>query len=209
MDEIWVPSDHNLRTFADAGVDPSKLYKVPETFDTELFDPGVKPLDVEGLEGFVFLSVFSWIDRKAWDILLRAWFAEFKARDDVTLLLKTDASLAPPGTDCRREVERFVREQLAVEPGKGARVVVLDRHLETTDVPRMYRTADAFVLAVARRGLGPAVHGGHGDGMPTIATRWSGNLEFMDDDNSYLVDYALVDAASDSWVRGHRWADPR
>ena len=57
----------------------------------------MKPLDVEGLEGFVFLSVFSWINRKAWDILLRAWFAEFKARDDVTLLLKTDAAISPGG----------------------------------------------------------------------------------------------------------------
>jgi glycosyltransferase involved in cell wall biosynthesis/GT2 family glycosyltransferase len=208
MDEIWVPSDHNLRSFANAGVDPSKLYKVGETFDRELFDPGVKPLDVEGLEGFVFLSVFSWIDRKAWDILLRAWFAEFKARDDVTLLLKTDAALAPRGTDCRLEVERYAREQLGIKPGKGPRVVVLDRHLETADVPRMYRTADAFVLASHGEGWGRPYMESMALGMPTIATRWSGNLEFMDDDNSYLLDYKLVDAPSDSWLRGQRWAEP-
>jgi tetratricopeptide (TPR) repeat protein len=45
-------------------------------------------------------------------------------------------------------------------------------------------------------------------GLPTIATRWSGNLEFMDDDNSYLLDYKLVDAPSDSWLGGQRWAEP-
>jgi glycosyltransferase involved in cell wall biosynthesis/GT2 family glycosyltransferase/Flp pilus assembly protein TadD len=208
MDEIWVPSDHNLKSFAAAGVDPKKLHKVPETYDTELFDPGVKPLDVDGLEGFVFLSVFSWIDRKAWDILLRAWFAEFKARDDVTLLLKTDAAIAPQGTDCQREVERFVRDQLGIKPGKGARVVVLDRHLETADVPRMYRTADAFVLPSHGEGWGRPYMEAMAMGMPTIATRWSGNLEFMDDENSYLLDYKLVDTPSDSWVSGHRWAEP-
>ena len=208
MDEVWVPSEHNLRTFANAGVDPSKLHKVPETFDAELFDPGVTPLAVEGLDGFVFLSMFSWIGRKAWDVLLRAWFEEFRARDDVTLLLKTDTAISPPGTDCRHEIEWFVRHQLNRDPRKGPRIVVHDRQLEMTDVPRLYRAADAFVLASHGEGWGRPYMEAMAMGLPTIATRWSGNLEFMDDDNSYLVGYTLVDAPSDSWLRGQRWAQP-
>lgn len=207
MDEVWVPSEHNLRTFANAGVAPSKLHKVPETFDTELFDPGVQPLAVEGLNGFVFLSIFSWLPRKAWDVLLRAWFDEFRAQDDVTLLLKTDIQHAP-GTDCRREVESFVRDQLQRNPKKGPRVLVLDRALELTDVPRLYRAADAFVLASHGEGWGRPLMEAMAMGLPTIATRWSGNLEFMNDDNSYLVDYELVDTPADSWFSGQRWAAP-
>jgi tetratricopeptide (TPR) repeat protein len=208
MDEVWVPSEHNLRTFANAGVAVSKLHKVPETFDAELFDPGVAPLSVEGLDGFVFLSMFSWIPRKAWDVLLRAWFEEFGARDDVTLLLKTDAALSPPGTDCRREVDSFVRDELHRNPRKGPRVVVLDRPLEMTEVPRLYRRADAFVLASHGEGWGRPYMEAMAMELPTIATRWSGNLEFMNDDNSYLVDYKLVGAPSNSWLRGQRWAQP-
>jgi glycosyltransferase involved in cell wall biosynthesis/GT2 family glycosyltransferase/tetratricopeptide (TPR) repeat protein len=208
MDEVWVPSEFNLRTFANAGVAPSKLHKVPETFDAELFHPGVAPLAVEGLDGFIFLSMFSWIGRKGWDILLRAWFEEFRARDDVTLLLKTDTALAPPGTDCLREIEWFVRDQLNRDPRKGPRIVVHDRQLEMTDVPRLYRTADAFVLASHGEGWGRPYMEAMAMGLPTIATRWSGNLEFMDDNNSYLVGYTLVDAPSDSWMRGQRWAEP-
>jgi glycosyltransferase involved in cell wall biosynthesis/tetratricopeptide (TPR) repeat protein len=207
MDEVWVPSEHNLRVFANAGVEASKLYKVPETFDTDLFSPDVVPLPVEGLEGLVFLSVFSWIDRKAWDVLLRAWFAEFGAQDDVTLLLKTDTDHAR-GTDCRHEVESFVRSHLKRDPKKGPRVVVLDRPLESTDVPRLYRAADAFVLASRGEGWGRPHMEAMAMGLPTIATRWSGNLEFMNDDNSYLVDYELVNTPRDSWFRGQRWAEP-
>ena len=207
MDEIWVPSEHNLRTFAAAGVAVSKLHKVPETFDTELFDPGVAPLKVEGLDGFVFLSLFSWIDRKAWDVLLRAWFEEFGASDDATLLLKTDTQHAA-GTDCRREVLSFVRHRLQRDPNKGAPVVVLDRILEATDVPRLYRAADAFVLPSHGEGWGRPYMEAMAMGLPTIATRWSGNLEFMNDDNSYLVGYELVDVPGDTWRRGHRWAEP-
>jgi glycosyltransferase involved in cell wall biosynthesis/GT2 family glycosyltransferase/tetratricopeptide (TPR) repeat protein len=208
MDEIWVPSEHNLQTFANAGVDASKLHKVPETFDAELFDPGVAPLAVEGLDGFVFLSMFSWIGRKAWDVLLRAWCKEFGAHDDVTLLLKTDTAISPPGTDCRREVDEFVRGQLKGDPDKGPRIVVLDRPLELTDLPRLYRAADAFVLASHGEGWGRPYMEAMAMGLPTIATGWSGNLEFMNEDNSYLVDYKLVPAPDDSWLRGQRWAQP-
>ena len=51
MDEIWVPSDHNLQSFADAGVDPSKLYKVPETFDTRAVRPGREAVGRRGSRG--------------------------------------------------------------------------------------------------------------------------------------------------------------
>jgi glycosyltransferase involved in cell wall biosynthesis/GT2 family glycosyltransferase/Flp pilus assembly protein TadD len=208
MDEVWVPSEHNLRTFARAGVAASKLHKVPETFDIELFHPGVTPLPIEGAGGFVFLSMFSWIDRKAWGVLLRAWFEEFGRQDDVTLILKTDTAISPAGTDCRHEIESFVRDQLKCNPKKGPRIIVLDRPLEVTDVPRLYRAADAFVLASHGEGWGRPYMEAMAMGLPTIATRWSGNLEFMNDDNSYLIDYQLVDAGESSWLRGQRWAEP-
>jgi len=208
MDEVWVPSEHNLHTFAGAGVDAAKLHKVPETFDAELFDPGVAPLAAPGLNGFVFLSMFSWIGRKAWDVLLRAWCKEFAAHDDVTLLLKTDTAISAAGTDCRREVDAFVRGELKGNPDQGARIVVLDRPLELTDLPRLYRAADAFVLASHGEGWGRPYMEAMAMGLPTIATGWSGNLEFMNDDNSYLVDYKLVPAPEDSWLRGQRWAQP-
>ena len=209
MDEIWVPSEHNLRSFANAGVAVSKLHKVPETFDVDLFDPDVAPLDLEGVRGFVFLSMFAWIDRKAWDVLLRAWFEEFARQDDVTLVMKTDTDLAPPGTNAQHEVESFILTQLKHNPRKGPRVIVLDQPLESTDMPRLYRAADAFVLPSHGEGWGRPYMEAMAMGLPTIATRWSGNLEFMNDDNSYLIDYKLVDAPqNNTWLRGQQWAEP-
>ncbi|HXN59801.1 MAG TPA: glycosyltransferase [Acidimicrobiales bacterium] len=207
MDEIWVPSEHNLRSFANAGVAVSKLHKVPETFDVDLFDPVVTPLALEGARGYVFLSMFAWIDRKAWDVLLRAWFEEFSRQDDVTLLMKTDTDLAP-GTNAQHEVDSFIRTHLGHDPKKGPRVIVLDQPLESTDVPRLYRAADAFVLPSHGEGWGRPYMEAMAMGLPTIATRWSGNLEFMSDDNSYLIDYKLVPAPQNTWLRGQQWAEP-
>jgi hypothetical protein len=50
-------------------------------------------------------------------------------------------------------------------------------------------------------------------GKPTIATAWSGNLDFMTSENSRLVDFAFVPVRSDhpsyreAAAAGARWAD--
>ena len=45
---------------------------------------------------------------------------------------------------------------------------------------------------------------------PVVATRFSGNLHFMDNDNSLLVDYQLATLGRDipPYEAGARWAEP-
>src|SRR5262249_45348967 len=47
-------------------------------------------------------------------------------------------------------------------------------------------------------------------GKPTIATGYSGNVDFMDETNSLLVDYRLVTLEHDypPYTRGLHWAEP-
>jgi len=47
-------------------------------------------------------------------------------------------------------------------------------------------------------------------GKPTIATGYSGNLDFMTTSNSYLVDYSRVKIAEEiaPYPRGSVWAEP-
>jgi glycosyltransferase involved in cell wall biosynthesis len=46
--------------------------------------------------------------------------------------------------------------------------------------------------------------------LPVIATRWSGQLDFLRDDNSYLIDIeGLVPASvEEETFAGHLWAQP-
>ena len=43
-----------------------------------------------------------------------------------------------------------------------------------------------------------------------IATGYSGNLDFMDDRNSYLIDYRLIrlEETIGPYMKGAVWADP-
>lgn len=49
LDEVWVPSKHHVEVFAKAGVEKSKLVVIPESLDTNFFDPNkVQPLSLPG-----------------------------------------------------------------------------------------------------------------------------------------------------------------
>jgi glycosyltransferase involved in cell wall biosynthesis len=47
--------------------------------------------------------------------------------------------------------------------------------------------------------------------MPVIATRWSGQMDFLTEQNSYLIDYQMVPTPADIDIEsfaGHCWAEP-
>ncbi len=214
MDRIWVPSDFNMETFANAGVPREKLRKLPAGLEVELFDPSrVQPMQLPGLEGFVFLAVFVWSRRKGWDLLLRAYLEEFGPRDDVTLLLGVTPVWSSTFERARTEAEWFVRNELHGDPDGRPRIRLVDLALPPQSMPSLYRVADAFVLPTRGEGWGRPYMEAMAMGLPTIGTGWSGNTEFMNEGNSYLVQSELVDVPEDGWrdfrlFRGHRWAAP-
>lgn len=218
MDEIWVPSEFNVETFARGGVAREKLHAMPECLDVERYDHAVEPLEIAHARGFVFLSVFAWVRRKGWDVLVRAYLEEFAADEDVTLVLKITPTYDTPLSGDVAELHRLIRE-LGRDPTRSPRIVVFDVDPGSHGMPRLYRAADAFVLPSRGEGWGRPLMEAMAMGLPTIGTRWSGNLGFMTDANSYLIDYELVDVneagrKEGSWwptsrfARGERWAEP-
>jgi glycosyltransferase involved in cell wall biosynthesis len=213
MDEVWVPTDFNLETFFRAGVAREKLFRVPGAIETDLFDPRVPPMYLPGASGFVFLSVFAWSLRKGWDVLIRAFKEEFDHGEDVTLVLKVLPHWNRTVAQHHADLETFTRSVLGRDPRARPRVLVVSRDMRVDEMPRMYRAANAFVLPSRGEGYGRPYLEAMAMGLPTIGTRWSGNLDFMNDGNSYLVDCKVVDVPEAALretpdYRGHRWAEP-
>jgi glycosyltransferase involved in cell wall biosynthesis len=210
MDEIWVPSEFNVETFQRAGV-TAPIFIVPGGVDTDAFRPGREPLAVPGLRGTVFLSVFEWIYRKGWDILLTAWADAFGPADDVSLLLRCsgigDRDGSGAGVDER--IDAFL-STLGRSRADTAPIVCLADAV--ADMPGLYATADVYVGPTRGEGWGRPFLEAMSCGLPVIATRWGGNLAFMDDDNSLLLDiYGLEDAGAGNELevfRGQMWARP-
>ena len=214
MDEIWVPSQLTLEAFHGAGV-RVPLTKIPEGVDTERFRPGLEPLSIPGARKRVFLSIFEWIYRKGWDVLLAAWAKAFKATDDVCLVLRT----YPPNGADRPDAQALIEQRIndCLKHGLGIRrediapIIVLAGQIPESDMPRLYATAHAYVSPSRGEGWGRTPMEAMACGLPTIATRWGGTQEFMNDQNSLQIDYSMVEVderCEIPFYRGHRWAEP-
>ncbi|MEJ5349311.1 MAG: glycosyltransferase [Desulfosoma sp.] len=187
MDEIWVPSTFNKETFTRGGVSSERIDVFPTGIDTNIFNPHrVSPLLIRNRKGFAFLSVFQWTHRKGWDVLLRAYLSAFSAQEDVCLILRTYPYRIqqPPISD---RIKEYI-ENLGVDPQKAPSVIVLDRFIPEQYMPSLFATADAFVLPSRGEGFGLPYMEAMAMGLPVIATRWGGHLDFMDDSNSFLID---------------------
>lgn len=213
LDEVWVPSSFNVETFRSAGV-TVPIGVVPGGVDGSLYRPGLKPLPLAGVRGCVFLALFEWSHRKAPDVLLRAWAEAFRPDEDVSLVLRCSTRQSFDGDSGSSVAEMVDAELAAIGRTRSdvAPIVILGQQLPTSSMPRLLAAADVFVGVSRGEGWGRPLMEAMACAKTTIGTRWGGNLEFMDDTNSLLVDIdglVPVDDRMDvSFYRGHRWAEP-
>ncbi len=215
MDEVWVPSQFNVETFARSGVERAKLRVVPAAADTEEFNPArYEALPLPNRAAYNFLAVFEWSSRKGWDVLLAAYLREFSAADDVCLYLRTYLFGKPDGDPGEAIWQRIRAHAATLGLGDKAwpRIEVIADQVPLADLPRLYKAADCLVAPSRGEGWGRPHHEAMLMELPVIATNWSGNTEFMNQENSYLIDYELVDVNAvevELWhYHGHRWANP-
>lgn len=173
--------------------------------------PGVKLAPFEargkshfGLEenSFTFLFTFhmmSVMERKNPLGLIRAFRAAFKADEPVCLVLKTSFGDRHPAQ--LRELH---------DAAAGASIQIVDKVFSPDEVLSLMNACDAYVSLHRSEGLGLTMAEAMLMGKPVIATRYSGNVDFMDDSNSLLVDYELVKLGRDipPYSAELEWAQP-
>lgn len=203
--EVWVPSRFNVETFAAAGVERERLRVVPSPIRLARW-AGEDRLELPAGR-FNFLSVFDWSLRKGWDILVRAYCAEFAGHDDVNLVLKVNAAYG--------QTPDALRQSISALAGTAAPpIIIFDRALPAAEMPRLYRAADCFVLPARAAGWGRPFLEAMAAGVPVIGTAWGGQTEFMNEDSSYLIEVKGLVRVPEAGVqeapayRGHRWAEP-
>ena len=211
-DEVWVPSEFNVETFARGGVPEERLKVLGGTLDFDLFTPGtVAPLDLGAPAGhFTFLTNFDFSERKGWRQLIRAWARAFAPTDPVCLMLKT-GSLFQDDEEVRARIGAFIAGEFG-STDRLAPVHVLCDRLSAEQMPALYAGADAYVLASRGEGWGRPYMEALAMGLPTIASNWSGNLAFMEPETSWLVDGEVVPVAdqdmNNDLYAGHGWFEP-
>jgi GT2 family glycosyltransferase len=200
LDEIWVPSTFNRETFQRSGLHVP-IYVIPLGVNPDYYNPRIRAFRPS--ERYSFLSVFEWGERKAPEVLLRAYHQAFCRRDDVLLLMKiinTD-----PGVDVHREIANMGL------PEDGPPVVIVyNQDLPVHQMGSLYRSADCFVLPTRGEGWGMPILEAMACGLPVIATNWSAHTDFVTEDVAYPLRVArLIPArAKCPYYEGFRWAQP-
>lgn len=210
MDEVWVPSRFNMRTFTAGGVDPAKLRLVPGGIDAKRFHPGEEPLNLPQKRSFNFLSVFDWSSRKNYRALLSAYLSEFTADDDVALILKA-YQLISTSADIPSEIAWVIEREHGLSLERAPAIIVLNGFMAQEAMVRLYAAANCFVLPTRGEGYGRPFLEAMACGVPVIATDWGGQSDFLNQSNSYLIPSKLVDVPIDTELSlntGQRWAEP-
>jgi len=201
VDEVWVASDFVGEAIAAETSKPVLTFPLPVLVPEQ---PSLTRADV-GLpeDAFVFLFVFdffSTIERKNPLGLIEAFKRAFPEPGRGLLYLKSINGDRVPA-DLRR-----VQEATA-----GRRdIVVSDGYIDGERLTALTALCDCYVSLHRSEGFGLTIAEAMAFGKPAIATGYSGNLAFMDEESSYLVPYSLTSLgeAVGPYPAGTVWADP-
>lgn len=214
MDGILVPSDFCFNAFERGGV-KAPMKKLPIPINTEVYSGEVgiyEELKKKAAGRYIFLAagVMGW--RKGLDVLLKAFVSTFSPEDPVVLALKIF------GTESyvKSVVEQINAQLKQLSPLRTySNILAIAKFMNEYEMPALYNTADCVVLPTRGEGWGMPLSEAMCLGKPTIATRWGGQMEFMNDENSYLIDVDSLVQVSDQALlsvdpsfHGQKMAEP-
>jgi glycosyltransferase involved in cell wall biosynthesis/SAM-dependent methyltransferase len=200
VDEVWVASEHiaeALRPLSSTHVHTIRLPIAPE-------DPEEMSRAELGLpEGFCFLFVFDYrsvFRRKNPLGLVEAFRRAFEPGSGPSLVIKSICGEEFPAE----------REALAAAVADRPEIHLLEDTVTTEMKNSMIASCNCYVSLHRSEGFGLTMAEAMYYGRPVIATAYSGNLDFMTEQNSFLVPHTMTEIGPDAdpYPPDKQWAEP-
>ncbi len=198
LSEIWTYSVFSAKLIA-PGVDVP-VRNVPPP----ICRPALSGERVAGLpDGFRFLVMFDYLstlERKNPVGAIEAFQRAFRPEDGAALVVKS--------VNARHRTERH-GEIVAACQGRED-IVLIDRTVSSSERDALVAACDCYVSLHRSEGHGLPIAEAMQAGKPVVATSYGGNIEFMDDGNSYPVAWApsKVGLGVEHYPQGATWAEP-
>jgi GT2 family glycosyltransferase/glycosyltransferase involved in cell wall biosynthesis len=202
VDEVWTNSEFQVTAIAaSAPVPVVKIYLPVQA-------PAVRrpaSRDAFGLpaDKFIFLCAFdigSTSLRKNPFATIETFAKTFAPNENVFLVLKYHSIRYEPTFIA--QLNRTIRGM--------PNVLVIADELSEVEMQTLRELCDCLVSAHRSEGFGLNIAEFMALGKPVVATNYSGNLDFMDAESAFPVDYTLTEI--EQWAgpygRGYVWADP-
>ncbi len=203
FDEIWTASTFTYHSIKACVSKP--VHRMPCASQVEISSFLGRQYFGIPQESFAFLFAFDFlssINRKNPFAVLRAFqkLSQACPNDDICLILKLNHSSRQP---------KDYADLMEVAVDFRDRLVIIDKTLNNNEMKNLLRCCDCFTSLHRSEGFGLGLSEAMSLGKPTIATRYSGNVDFMNDSNSCLVDYKLEPVGEDCYPhwQGQYWAE--
>jgi glycosyltransferase involved in cell wall biosynthesis len=209
-DEVWLPSEWNMEVFRESGV-TAPLYKIPHAIDVPNLEELPK-LNLEGLpqDTFVFYSIFQWQERKNPYGLLAAYNAAFEGVDDVVLILKTYNR--EQGNDLEAVKKLILDFRKYIHLDNYPKIMLIVENMSRESILGLHNRGDCFVLLQRSEGWGLPHFEAAACGKPVITPAYGGQADFLNEENSYPVEYTLCPVTGMTWSPYYRgdqlWCEP-
>ena len=186
---------------------PVPVFTVPVPVEVQPSSWGPKKANwrrmLEPPARFTFLFSFDYRSvarRKNPAAVISAFVREFEALEGARLIIKS------------MNHEEYPAEHASLKRIANGRsdIVFLQEFLTATERDDLVRQCDCYVSLHRSEGMGLTMAEAMYASKPVIATAYSGNMDFMDEANSLLVDYKLVPVGEDAgpYSQSSMWADP-
>lgn len=229
LDGVIVPCHWNADVFRGSGVSVP-IHVVPHLSQFE-GAVAVSPADQAALEArlggqdalrdrFIFYTIGFWSNRKAPYLAARAYWQAFSADDPVLMVVKTSAKDITRWTRQWRSAFRLrhpapneALAKLAAEYRNPAPLVVIaDETLSDAEMLALHQKGDCFVSLTRTEGWGLGAFEAARLGKPVVMTGYGGQLDFLDRDLAYIVDFTMIPVHEPTWSANYRssdrWAEP-
>ena len=149
---------------------------------------------------FRFLHVSSCFPRKGADVMLRAYGKAFRARDDVTLVIKTFKN---PHNEIHLWLQQARQDDVDFPD-----VQIIEEDLTDAQLKSLYGQCHVLVAPSRAEGFGLPMAEAMLSGLVVITTGWSGQVDFCTQDTAWLIDYTFAQAKSHFGLFSSVWAEP-
>jgi len=180
MDEIWTSSDQMVKLLKVSGI-KKPCFVFPQPIDVTAIEKDYGHYSVPYQNGYLFYSIFQWIDRKNPKALLQTYWKTFEGVDDVTLLLKVFRF-----NYSDREFEAIKGDiyNWKMELGKMQfpKTFLIRKLMTKEEMMRFHSTGDCYIQTDRGEGWSRVVQEAFLMGKPVISTARGGIHEHITGD---------------------------
>jgi glycosyltransferase involved in cell wall biosynthesis len=200
VDEVWVATQHVADAIASVSSVPVTRVAMPVSVPA-FIQHSRRELGLP--EGFLFLFLFdhhSVFERKNPLDVIEAFKRAFPPGSGASLVIKS----------INHELHPHAHEQLLVSAAEHPNVQIIDRYVSALEKNSMIASADCYVSLHRAEGFGLTMAEAMLLGKPVIATRYGGNLDFMTDRDSWLVNCEMtpIGPGQAPYPAEGEWASP-